>query len=279
MVHPEYPFKIDLSIVKTSKLKYDYNKKYKYLLPTLKIQESNVFNNPENYEIELEMDNDRCDVLKNIIKGDIVSFLEAKVKNGIKYILSGLQNTNFPISYEEQNNVLQEYINLVNFKKVEQNVSPRDFIGPSTISLEMKNIIPLKDGISTININNPYSVTEKADGIRKLLYINKKGKLYFINQQMEVQFTGTFTEDKELFDTLIDGEHVLYSKKHNYINRFLCFDIYISSGIDRRMLPLFKLSMKNETGDKKKSKDYRMRYLESCLKKLNLKSVTKSHLI
>jgi hypothetical protein len=277
MVHPEFPFKFDLSIVKSSKLKYDYNKKFKYLLPTLKIQESDVFNNPENYEIELEMDNVRCDLLKNTINGDLVSFLEAKVKNGIKYILSGLQNTDFPISYEEQKNVLQEYINLVNFKKVEKYVSPRDFIGPSTISLEMKNIIPLKDDISTININNPYSVTEKADGLRKLLYINKKGKVYFINQQMEVQFTGTFTQEEEIFNTLIDGEHVLYNKKHNYINRFLCFDIYISSGVDRRMLPLFKINSKNETDNKKKSKDYRMRYLESCLKKLKLNSVTKSH--
>ena len=48
--HPDYPFRIDCSIVKTSKKRRTY-------IPEYSIQESNVFNNPENYEIEIELDN------------------------------------------------------------------------------------------------------------------------------------------------------------------------------------------------------------------------------
>ena len=45
-----------------------------------------------------------------------------------------------------------------------QGISAAGFIGPSSISLEVSNIIPI-DGDSNIpNINNKYSVTEKADG-------------------------------------------------------------------------------------------------------------------
>ena len=46
-IHRDYPFKIDCSIIKTSRKK-------KYYIPEYSIQDANVFNNPENYEIEME---------------------------------------------------------------------------------------------------------------------------------------------------------------------------------------------------------------------------------
>ena len=49
-IHRDYPFKVDCSIVKTSKKK-------KFYIPEYNIQDSRVFNNPENYEIEIELDN------------------------------------------------------------------------------------------------------------------------------------------------------------------------------------------------------------------------------
>ena len=101
-----------------------------------------------------------------------------------------------------------------------------DFIGPSSISLEVANIVPI-DGDSNIpNINNKYSVTEKADGLRKLLYISKIGKIYLINTNMNVQFTGMVTKHRNIYNSLIDGEHVLYNKAGEYINLYLAFDIY-----------------------------------------------------
>ena len=48
-----FPFRIDCSIVKTSK-------KRKYYIPEYTVEQSEVFNNPENYEIEIELLNDRA---------------------------------------------------------------------------------------------------------------------------------------------------------------------------------------------------------------------------
>ena len=84
----------------------------------------------------------------------------------------------------------------------------RDFVGFSSISLEIPNITPINDESDVPNIRNPYTVTEKADGIRKLLYINKDGKVYFIDVNMNVQFTGVIAGNQDYHESLIDGEHV-----------------------------------------------------------------------
>ena len=74
------------------------------------------------------------------------------------------------------------------------------------------------------NIRNNYTVTDKADGLRKLLFVAKeesrKGKIYLIDTNMNVQFTGAKTENKELFNTLIDGEHIVHNKRGEFINLF-----------------------------------------------------------
>ena len=55
-VHPDFPFKIDMSVVK-SKIK-----KYGKLLSTYTLRESDIFNNIENYEIEIEIANDKIGI-------------------------------------------------------------------------------------------------------------------------------------------------------------------------------------------------------------------------
>jgi hypothetical protein len=84
----------------------------------------------------------------------------------------------------------------------------------------MANISTLDNDISIPNIRNPYTVTDKADGVRKLMFIHKTGKIYFIDMNMNVQFTGTVTENRELFNSIIDGEQVIHDKLGKYINIF-----------------------------------------------------------
>ena len=67
----EFPFRIDCSIVKTSK-------KRKYYIPEYTVEQSEVFNNPENYEIEIELLNDRARFLP---KGAYSEFKKCN-KNG-----------------------------------------------------------------------------------------------------------------------------------------------------------------------------------------------------
>ena len=236
-----YPFKIDCSIVKTS------NKKRNYI-PTYNIEDSNVFNNPENYEIEIELINTTAKHINPAYSGESLSqditpqtFLLSKLRNGIKLILSGWQQTNFPISYKEIEEQQREYKSLINesyekeskqeTKNQQRRISTRDFIGPSSISLELQNIVPEQKDANIPNINAPYTVTDKADGMRKLLFINKKGKIYLIDTNMNFQFTGSITKHNKYFNSILDGEHVLHDKEGNFINLYLCFDIYM---IDKR---------------------------------------------
>ena len=62
----------------------------------------------------------------------------------------------------------------------------------------MQNIISLdvvRDSESNIpNLRNNYTVTDKADGDRKLLYIHESGKIYLITTNMKIEFTGTISE-------------------------------------------------------------------------------------
>ena len=73
------------------------------------------------------------------------------------------------------------------YKEVpDRRVRPRDFVGPSSISLERPNIAPLEDDINIPNIRLPYTVTDKADGTRKLLMI-AESKIYLIDVNMNIQ--------------------------------------------------------------------------------------------
>ena len=76
-------------------------------------------------------------------------------------------------------------------------------------------------------------------------------------------------KNKDLYNSIIDGEHILYNKKQEYINLYAAFDIYY-------------LNNKNVTGlafvsitDTEKSINYRLPILNSLIKKIKLKSIIK----
>jgi hypothetical protein len=231
-VHKSYSnLYIDMSVVKSSKLNERYN-----LIPAYTVEESDVFNSPLTYEVEVEINK------KNIMKYMFEEYFNF-LKTTIKYILCGYQQTNYPVSYSEMKDVLQEYMKLIYDTEEEQQkrVKSRNFIGPSSITLEMKNIQPLTDDMKIPNIRMPYSVTDKADGLRKLLYVAKNGNIYFIDTNMNVQFTGSKTSSKDHLHSILDGEHILHDKNGKYINLFACFDIYFINKEDKRALPFIDI--------------------------------------
>ena len=85
------------------------NKRYQPK-PEYTIQSSNVFDNIEKYEIELEVLN------KNVGAGTEYpnsKLLSKALRKAIIYVLSGLQNTNYPIPYSEIMTVGDQYLKLV----------------------------------------------------------------------------------------------------------------------------------------------------------------------
>lgn len=229
------PFKIDLSIVKTS-TRVGRN----YQLSTT-LAESGVFTNPESYEIEIEVDNNKLDMFPLSFDTLTPEFLQAALRKTIKYVLSGLQETAYPVSYAEQQEILAEYMGVISDNKEavpgptpNKRIDSRDFIGPSPVTLLMKNIAPPNKNSNAINIRTGYVVTEKADGSRALMYISSTGKVYLITVSMKVIFTGAKVEEKALFNTILDGELILRDKHKKFYNTFAAFDVYFVNKIDVR---------------------------------------------
>jgi len=256
--HPSYPVNIDISIVKTSK----YNNVDKQLISTYNIEDSEVFKNKERIEIELEVVN------KEVGPGtefNTPNKLIVSLKKVIKFILSGLQSTNYPISYKEQNDVINEYMKLLYKESYNPNkITLQNFIGPQSVTLQITNISNNDENINTTepNIRNNYVVTDKADGIRHLLFINKDGKIYLINTLMNIIFTGALTLNKDIFNTILDGELITNDKYGTYINLFAVFDIYYVNKQNVRAFPFIHKNI-NEI--------YQSRYMlmKNCIDKLN----------
>lgn len=237
-IHPNYPVAVDISIVKKSDI---INGKPKTYYTTT---ESDVFNKKQNYEIELEVIN------KGIGPGtkfNSPKLVLDSLRKVIKYILSGLQGTNYPISYVEQKDILYSYMNLVNdnlYKDINRDnikINAGNFIGPNSVTLQIKNIAPIDSNSSVVNIRKDFVVTDKADGERNLLYINNNGKIYLINSNMNVIFTGAKTLNKELYESLIDGELISHDIKGKFINLYAGFDIYYFNKKNVRTLPFMPL--------------------------------------
>ena len=256
-VHKDLPLFADLSIVKSSKT----TNKGKTMMSSFNIQESNVFNNLENYEIEMELDNSKVGVGTEYESVDKIVGVIRKI---MRVVLSGLQQTNYPISYVEQDHILHSYFVLLHGKTKEfKKIHPKDFIGPSSYTLQVKNVVEDYENMNLPNIRQNYTVTDKADGNRCLLYINEEGKIYIINTNMSVIFTGSKTENKDCFNSLLDGEHIIYDKHGNYINLYAVFDIYFINTQDVRTYPFYV-----SPGDEELYKGKKVKYRATLMSQL-----------
>ena len=261
--HDELPVFIDLSIVRSSR------EKKHIAIPKYTIQEAGVFENIEKYEIEIEVDNSKVGV--NTIYEDPKKLADV-LRKSIRIIMCGIQNTNYPVSYKEKNDILEKYFHLFHDPTVTRKITSKDFIGPSSYTLEMENIVDSNEN-NIPNIRNNYTVTDKADGDRKLLYVSEDGKLYLIDTNMKVNFTGAKTSEKKLFNSLLDGEHILYDKNGKFLNMYalLIFTISIESVRELEFINIVDETVENpEPVDKSK---YRLYLLKEFIEDLKIYSI------
>ena len=226
---------IDMSVVRSSSSTFT-NRRFENIFYH-NVADSNVFSNQFSYEIEAE--------LNNILFSEKNSIAEVVglIHQTSKLILCGMQNTNFPISISEKNEVLANYSELI-YGKAYPKLYPNNFIGPSSVTLQRQNIIPPDPQNKGPNILTIYAVTDKADGERHLLFISKKGGIYLISTSMEVLSTGTHTDKDDYFNTLIDGELIKLDKNGKFVNRFVAFDIYYYNRKDYRKEPFMMTNTK-----------------------------------
>ena len=261
--HNTLPVRADISIVKESA------RDGRRMKPVYTFEEGNVVNSPETYEVEFEINNQEVGPGTRYSTSEDLTLVIRKM---IRYVLSGLQETNYPVSYTVQDGVLQNYMRLLwgESYREGQRVYPKNFVGPSSYTLQLQNIAPVNDDSLIPNIRNEYTVTDKADGERKLMFIDTTGKIYLITTNMDVQFTGARSKNEEIFNTLIDGEHITHNKNGGYINLYAAFDMYYLKGEDKRTLGFMPSIGDNEN-------DFRFPLLTKVMNELNAISVVKGN--
>jgi len=163
-------------------------------------------------------------------------------KNILDTLISTIKSlflSNIILTKKQQKNILDDYTNLVS-KDMQLPKYFKDIplLTPKPSTLEKVNLIN-PDEYGAISILKGYTVTEKADGERILMYINNKGNVYFINSSLKVEDTGIIA-NKEAYNSLIDGEYIQCNKRIDDIkkNLYAAFDIYYLNGKLLTSLPL-----------------------------------------
>jgi len=244
--HPHYPIFADISIIKESKKTKKTKDRRSDPIPTYTHEESGVFTNDEKYDIELEIDNSKVGIGTEY---DTPLKLLTIIRKTIRHILTAFQKTSYPISFTERETIQQTYLNLIHGNgNSSRQILPKDFIGPSSYTLQISNIVDnskketqIKENsvMKTPSIRNHMTVTDKADGERRMLFIAPNGRVYMIDTNMNIIFTGYVINSNKpsgvksfskMTNTLIDGEFIKYNKQGNIINLFAGFDIYFIDG-------------------------------------------------
>jgi hypothetical protein len=295
--HNTLPVFADISIVRSSKTRR--GKFGTVPIPEYTIQKANVFKNPVVYEIEFEIDNTMVGP-GTAYSGDVDNLL-ADLRKCIRIVLSGIQQSNYPITYSERERVLKNYEKILYSKKddsdsdsesgekeekgkkeeKEQHKDKRDtkkkripFIGPSSVPLQLENIIEVEydDNMAVPNIRYNYTVTEKADGERALLLVNEEGLIYFIDKNMNVVFTGAKTGERKCFNSILDGEFIKYGKENRLLNLYAAFDIYFINKKTVREKAFVPLN----TTEEESGELFRLPLLAEFIKALNPESAVSS---
>lgn len=95
-------------------------------------------------------------------------------------------------------------------KRGDGDPSAPPFIAPKPVTLTKENVLfPPVPGV--LSVLRGYTVTEKADGERRMLFVAKSGRTYTINDRMTVSFTGIFSNGPKC--TLLDGEFLPARKR------------------------------------------------------------------
>ena len=196
--------RFDLSMVRQTKR--NVRGEYRWVS---KFAQQDISIEPAVYEIEVELER---------LEGDTVDTAMQRLVKGVGEILRGIQKNALLIRNSTKRQVLAAYRELTKTDR---------FRGVSTRTLELKNMVAQVEP-GTPNIREGYNVTDKADGLRTMGYVNDIGRLYLIDNAMNVYETGLLVE--ACAKSLVDGEWITKNTANEAIHQYLIFDIYFSPG-------------------------------------------------
>jgi mRNA (guanine-N7-)-methyltransferase len=221
--------RIDMSMVRqspTDPMKGGFQWVYRFL-------DSNVFKQLPRYEVEVEL-------LHHTEFTDTEAKALKALIGGVGEVMRGIQGNTLLIRNSVMQSVRNDYQALIGTDR---------FRGVNPVTLEVKNMTEAMEE-SIPNIRNGFNVTDKADGLRTMGYVNKDGELFLLDMSMRIYRTGL--KNPKCKESLVDGEWVTSTKQDKPMNAFLIFDIYYSpENVNESTKPfvLFKDNIFDATAD------------------------------
>ena len=163
-----------------------------------------ILKNPVGYELEIEL----------LEKKASVDDLEESIVGHIRAMIAAYQGSPFIITQTDQKRYAEEW-----------RLGKIDFINP--VTMERRHLRADRPG----NILKDYTVTNKADGERSILWVSRDKRLLRINNRQQIVWTGIVAIDDSFLGTVLDGEFIDHGL-------YCIFDVYKYKGHDTRGLPL-----------------------------------------
>ena len=147
-------------------------------------------------------------------------------------VLQIVNNSHILLSVEKKNEVINEYKMLTEDQQTDKRIT---LITPQPVTLTLENLS--EKSMPTILEN--YSVTEKADGDRFLLFVDKVGEAYLLNLTGVTRYNSyTYmnvvpcdVKFNKIKNAILDGEFVTKNINGDRIKLYLYFDIYINKSV------------------------------------------------
>lgn len=207
----------------------------------------------ESFEVEIELINTILEIKGNGIKPEeMAGFEKGFLSLGEQTVIikNRLQDTDI-VYFIEQQNALADFINKA--VKIDQYRGPRDrplqpgeigSFGTKARNLKYSDMV--YGGLLAKQPKVTYSVTIKADGVRKFLVIHSTG-LWLVHNPTEFCKISSFENLppswKDCVNTILDGEDIPVDKRKAYANAkhyYLPFDTLVFKGRDVTNEPLEK---------------------------------------
>ncbi len=138
----------------------------------------------------------------------------------IEFIIKNIQGSNHIVTKSLTEKIINKYMNVLG-------VTNNRFFRRNPIALEVQYLVN--------NLQNKYSVTDKADGERYQLIVVDE-KCYLINSSLAVINIG-LNASKQFNNSILDGEYIYITKKKKYI--YMVFDCLTMGSTDVRDKNLF----------------------------------------
>lgn len=201
--------------------------------PTRTFQEARVTTTPQSYEAEVELTAKR--------EGTEGEGAARLVLRGLSWLLQGRQRAFVLVGNRRADLVRNELgsifgtstnVSSSNARNGRNRAGPTRsfrFPGPQPATLERSHLVDTPD--SGISVRTSYNVTDKADGLRCLLYVSDIGRIYLVDGGGRVYATGKQTE-KAMAGLVLDGEWIRRDRSGKAVSHYYAFDILAKAGGD-----------------------------------------------